>query len=630
MSIHRSFPRSLAVSAVAVAALVLGLRAEKPADFIPDGTFTGSTLAGWHVVGDATWKAQNGEIIGTAKPGGAGGWLVMDKGFEDVQLFASYRCVGSCKSGLLLRATKTPDGGMKGLLVSLTDGEYGSYYLTLDAQGKETARERIVAPGRAGGAGGGGGGGGRGRGAGPTLKAGEWNDIDLLVSATSLRVVGLPGSVTMPEEHENGYGPIALYAGAGEVHFKDVAWKDLNSLVEAPISASPHYTAQQISAFYYGWSTAGADINHDGNVDIVYGPFYYLGPKFIERRIYRAGRIYNPSTEYAPDMVNLAADFTGDGWPDILSSGMEGGRPMDLYVNPKGEGRRWDKFPVLPTISTEIVLMKDLDKDGKPEILFGGGGVYAWAHPDPSNPTAVWASHPISTQGQPSVPPHGIGVGDVNGDGRLDVVVPFGWFEQPAAGISASPWTFHATEFGDNKTFGNGGGEIGVYDVNGDGLADVVMGQAHNWGMNWFEQKKAADGGITFVQHPIAMNFATKNMGDVVFSESHAARFVDMNGDGIPDFVTGKRYWSHLENYNGEDPYGPAVVYIYKTVRDKSAPGGARFDPELVHNRSGVGSSFEVMDLNKDGVPDISTAGAYGAYVFLSKPTARPAAATKR
>jgi hypothetical protein len=406
--------------------------------------------------------------------------------------------------------------------------------------------------------------------------------------------------------------------------------EDLNGIEEEAAKTSTRYNAHQISAFYYGWSAAGADINRDGNMDVVYGPFYFLGPNFTERHIYRAGRIYNASTEYAPDMVNLSADFTGDGWPDILASEMQGGRPMDLYVNPKGENRRWDKFRVLPTVSTEIVVMKDLDKDGKPEVIFGGGGVYSWAHPDPANPTTAWTSHPISVQGQPSVPPHGIGMGDINGDGRNDLAVPFGWFEQPAAGISTSPWTFHTAEFGDNVTFGNGGGEIGVYDVNGDKLTDVVMGQAHSWGLNWFEQKKGADGAITFVQHQIAKNFATPNAGNVVFSESHAARFVDMNGDNIPDFVTGKRYWSHLENYNGEDPYGPAVLYIYKTVRDPKAPGGARFEPELVHNRSGIGSSFEVMDMNKDGTPDIATAGAYGAYVFLSKPAARPAAPAKK
>jgi hypothetical protein len=305
---------------------------------------------------------------------------------------------------------------------------------------------------------------------------------------------------------------------------------------------------------------------------------------------------------------------------------MVGGRPMDLYVNPKGENRRWDKFRVLPTISSEIVVKHDLDKDGKPEFLFAGGGVYNWARPDPANPTAAWKSNAISVQGQPGVMPHGIGIGDVNSDGRLDVVVPTGWFEQPAAGISASPWTYHRYEFGDNVTFGNGGGEVGVYDVNGDGLTDVVMSQAHNWGIYWYEQKKTG-GEITFVQHPITVNFSTENAGNLILAESHANRIVDMNGDKIPDFVTGKRYWSHLENYNGPDPYGPAIVVIYRTVRDKAAPGGARFVPEVVHNKSGIGSSFEVMDFNKDGVPDISSAGAYGAFVFLSKPTAKPAPA---
>jgi hypothetical protein len=546
---------------------------------------------------------------------------------------------------------------MRGVYLSLNDGDLAPYSVTLDAQGKETSRDRIAAPARGGGGGGGGGnagraagaapaapeaaraggaaatapragggGGGGGRAAGPALKAGEWNPIEVIVAAGAFRAIP-GGSAPIDEKNVEGYGPIALYVGGtGEVRFKDVSWKDLNSIAEPKEQTGARYTAQRISSMYYGWSAASSDVNHDGVLDVVAGPFYFLGPNFTERKIYRDGRVYNPATEYAPDMVNLTADFTGDGWPDILASEMTGGRPMDLYVNPRGESRRWTKSRVLPTISTEIVLMKDLDKDGKPEIIFGGGGVYAWAKPDPANPTAVWTSHPISVQGQPTVPPHGIGVGDINGDGRLDIVSPFGWFEQPAGGIAVTPWIFHAVEFGDNVTFGNGGGEYGVYDVNGDGLADVVGGQAHAWGLNWFEQKKAADGSPTFVQHAIAHDFSTQNAGNVVFSESHAARFVDMNGDGIPDMITGKRYWSHLENYNGEDPYGAAVVYIYKTVRDPKAPGGARFEPELVHNRSGVGSSIEVMDLNKDGVPDIATSGAYGTYVFLSKPAAAPAA----
>jgi hypothetical protein len=623
----------LGVIGIAVTTTALVINAAGPANFKPDGMVTGSTLAGWHVLGDAEWKNQNGELVGTAKAGGNGGWLVMDKSFQDVQLYASYRCTGACTSGVLVRGQKTADGGMSGVFVSLTEGDTASYAVTIDVNGKELTRERLAPPAGRGGGGGGAGAPGGAAGAGraapppgtqvgssgrrpPVLKPGEWNDLYILASAATLRQT-FGGVATIDEKNATAFGPVALFVGgSGEVRFKDFAWKDLNSIVEPKESVSPRFTVQRVSSLYYGWGATTADINHDGTLDIVSGPFYYIGPGFTERKIYREGRVYNPSTEFAPDMVNLAYDFTGDGWPDILSS--LGNRHMDLYVNPQGQSRRWDNFSVLTTITTEIVLLKDLDKDGKPEVIFGGGGVYAWAKPDPANPTAVWTPHPISSPGE-AVNGHGIGVGDVNGDGRMDVAVPTGWYEQPAEGIAKSPWVFHAVEFGNNGVFGNGGGEMGVYDANGDGLADVVNGSAHNWGIKWFEQKKASDGSRTFEQHLIAQDFSTTNAGGVVFSESHAARFVDMDGDKIPDFVTGKRLWSELENYNGNDPYGAPVLYIYKTVRNPKAPGGAEFVPELIHNKSGVGSSFDVVDLNKDGRPDIVTATAYGTFVFFAK-----------
>lgn len=228
-----------------------------------------------------------------------------------------------------------------------------------------------------------------------------------------------------------------------------------------PRQVSPRYTIRRLNTSYYGWGAITSDVNHDGTLDVISGPFYYLGPNFTEQRRYRDGPMFNPETSFAPDMVNLSADFTGDGWPDVLSS--LGNRHMDLYVNPAGESRRWDKFSVLPTISSEIVLMKDLDKDGKPEIVFGqtvGNSGYAWAKPDPANPTAVWTSHPVWAAGQ-AVNGHGLGVGDVNSDGRQDIVVPTGWYEQPASGINTSPWPFHEGELADPAVFGSGGGEMG-------------------------------------------------------------------------------------------------------------------------------------------------------------------------
>jgi hypothetical protein len=113
-------------------------------------------------------------------------------------------------------------------------------------------------------------------------------------------------------------------------------------------------------------------------------------------------------------------------------------------------------------------------------------------------------------------------------------------------------------------------------------------------------------------------NFLTKNAGDVMFTEPHAAAFADIDGDGIPDFITGKRSMSHLAEYADPDPFGPAVLYVYKVVRNKSAPGGAEFVPELIHNHSGVGSHIVVTDLNGDGKPDIVTSGAYGTFIFFN------------
>src|SRR3712207_979951 len=111
-------------------------------------------------------------------------------------------------------------------------------------------------------------------------------------------------------------------------------------------------------------------------------------------------------------------------------------------------------------------------------------------------------------------------------------------------------------------------------------------------------------------------DFSTKNAGDVTFSQLHGTTSADVDGDGIKDFVVGKRYWSHLDNYNDPDPYGAAVLYVYKTVRNPKAPGGAELVPELVHNRSGVGSDVLAKDLNGDGAVDIVTSTRLGTFVF--------------
>ncbi|MGH9373802.1 MAG: FG-GAP repeat domain-containing protein, partial [Vicinamibacterales bacterium] len=306
-------------------------------------------------------------------------------------------------------------------------------------------------------------------------------------------------------------------------------------------------------------------------------------------------------------------DFTGDGWPDVVNALFT--QPTILYVNPGGESRRWEMHTVTDRLSCELALLEDINGDGRLDFIFkDGGNQFVHANPDPANPTGMWVKTPISESGPWAN--HGMGVGDVNKDGRLDFLNAYGWWEQPPKG-AAGTWTYHPEAFGRWTRSSPGGAEMAVYDVNGDGLNDVVTTlQAHGWGLSWFEQKKGTDGKMSFQEHPIMGDFSTKNAGGVTFSQLHGSAIADVDGDGIQDFITGKRFWSHLDTYIDPDPHGAPVLYVYRTVRNPKAPGGAEFVPELLHNRSGIGSNAAVADLNKDGAVDIITSTRRGTFIF--------------
>ena len=81
------------------------------------------------------------------------------------------------------------------------------------------------------------------------------------------------------------FGPIALYVGGtGEVRFKNLALKDLQRRVTPAEKSSPRFRVQHFEDFYYGWSAAAGDFNHDGVLDVTMGNRYYLGPAFTDWR----------------------------------------------------------------------------------------------------------------------------------------------------------------------------------------------------------------------------------------------------------------------------------------------------------------------------------------------------------
>jgi FG-GAP-like repeat/FG-GAP repeat len=489
-----------------------------------------------------------------------------------------------------LRLEKTADG-MRGILLSIQQQEVEGYAITLDGKGKETGRTKLR---RAG---------GQIRFAPPAppdgtpartfqrpelppmpggikaplehpahgLRKGDWNDVEVLLDADILRAFFNDGgdAVSVATEGMNSFGPFALYSAGSTVQFRAISYKDLGIKSWPKEEVGHNFKMQRINEFYYGWSAAAADFNHDGKTDIVSGPYIYFGPDYTHSREIYPAQIVNASTNYSgEDWVQHASDFTGDGWADVVTTSHADGGKVGavLYVNPKGESRRWEKFSVVAPIDSEETVLADVD-----------------------------------------------------GDGKVDIVGAYGWWEQPPQNTAGASWKYHPEPFGQWGRTSAGGAKIGVYDINGDGLADVVTSmQAHGWGISWFEQKRSSTGEISFVPHLVMGRTAKESAGGVVFTEPHASTIADVDGDGIPDFIVAKRYWSHLDDFYDPDPYGPPVLYVYRTVRDKKAPGGARFEPELVHNYSGGGSDVLAQDLNGDGVMDLVTSSRSGTYIFWS------------
>ena len=609
--------------------------------FRPDYTFTGSKLTGWHKLGQASWRAQDGEVIGTAKKGSAGGWLVLDQSYQDVGFRGLFKCAPDSETGILLRMEKT-DAGFKGILLSIRKEEVAPYRLTLDAQGKELQREklryaggifyRLAPPANTTAS--------QGNRAitgnslplppepsvnlpikrpNTDLRPGEWNQVEIFMDLNVIRTFLNDGREIggAADDDAGHFGPVALWAkGPGEVRFKDIGLKDISLKTTPKEETATRFRVQRISDMYYSWGADAGDYNQDGILDVIAGPYVYLGPDFTEHReIYPAISI-GPSKEFTSVHCQYTYDFNNDGWPDVLTSPNQ----AILYINPKGESRRWDKYEVIKTVHSEITEFEDIDGDVKPELIYGADGALRYAKPDPADPTKPWKEHLVSEKGYAIA--HGIGTGDINNDGRMDILNAFGWWEQPTTLTNDNLWSYHPEVFAryGSRSGGIGGSIMAVYDVNGDGLNDVVTNlNAHGFGLAWFEQKKDATGKTAFVRHMLSDDFSEKSVGNVTFSQPHGATFADIDKDGIPDFVVGKRYWTHLDNYYDPDPYGAPVLYWYRTVRNPQAPGGAEFVPELIHNRSGAGSEVTAVDLNKDGAIDLITSTDRGTFIYWNK-----------
>jgi hypothetical protein len=391
------------------------------------------------------------------------------------------------------------------------------------------------------------------------------------------------------------------------------------------IQLTPHFWAE---GAWYG------DFNHDRVLDVVYGPFWWEGPDFTKRHEYRPATAtferkradgsvekvpgyegaLGTKNAYSDAFFTWSWDFNGDGWTDILVTGLPG-EATYWYENPKGKEGPWERHVALDVTDNESPAFLDLTGDRRPELVCNSRGFFVYAEPDPRAPLQPWTVHAITPNKNYHKYTHGAGVGDVNGDGRLDLLEKDGWWEQPAARAGDPVWTCHAFTFCPTEAgVPVGGAQMFAYDVNGDGRNDVLTcHSAHGYGLAWYEQVRE-NGQITFRPHVFMNKKPEENKYGVKFSQPHALDLVDMDGDGLKDLVVGKRFWAHGPEGDPE-PNAPAVLYWFRLVRGPNRT--ADFVPHLIDADSGVGTQVVATDLNRDALPDIVAGNKKGGYVFL-------------
>jgi len=368
-----------------------------------------------------------------------------------------------------------------------------------------------------------------------------------------------------------------------------------------------------IDAKFRSEGVAVADVNRDGKLDILTGEMWYEAPDWKPHEISKPGDYGNGLGGYSHVFACWADDINSDGWADLIVIDFPG-EPCYWLENPKGKEGHWKKHVLWHSACNETPLYVDLFGKGQRVLVMafqpkgkkpdGNEGQMAWFAPG-KNPEELWTMHPISeptTMGK-TIPgtmryAHGLGVGDLNRDGRADVMCSGGWWEQPAKD-GGNPWKFHAANLGEACA------DMFAIDVDGDGKNDVVSSSAHKFGI-WAHLNKSTGDKDTFN--------TTVLFKDLV-SETHAMHYVDIDGDGLKDLVTGKRWWSHGRSEPGSDK--PAMIFWFKCSEAKD--GVSTFTPQVIDDNSGIGTQFEIIDINKDGTLDIVVSNKKGVHLIVQE-----------
>ena len=389
----------------------------------------------------------------------------------------------------------------------------------------------------------------------------------------------------------------------------------LSTLTFAAVADEPKFAKHVVNGQSQFEAAGVLDVNGDGNLDIISGDTGYLGPDFKRtfktRPVTRTGSYFNCFS-------SIPMDVNGDGKPDYVTCSYFD-RNVGWVENPGSIDKPWTYHEIDLPGNIEAAVAVDLTGDGKPEFLPNSVNVVVYYELEKAGPQPIWKKVDLGT----AAAGHGIGTGDVNADGKLDIITPKGWFEA-TDDHSANGWKWHG-EF----NLGATGIQILGRDVDGDGLTDLVYGMGHNRDLLWIKQEKNSGG---------ARAWSKPSVIDNTLSSVHTLLWADLDGDGKRDeLITGKRVYAH-EIEAGDVEASQIAYYTFdrskkswqkhpifageparKDVPKEAAARDALKD--FPPGTAGTGLEMTAIDIDGDGDVDLVCPGKSGLYYFenLSK-----------
>lgn len=539
------------------------------AGYVP--IFNGQNLDGWQMQWPGIWEVQKGVLVGKQDPEvGNDSWLFTKETWDDFSLYLEFNMTPKCNSGVGIRMPKGVEGrpSQHGYEIQISDMDEkfptGSIFRHVSAE------KDLYNP--------------------------NWNQM-YIVCVKEHIVVYLNRQKVVDAHLDNSMeGRIGLQVHGGEqfknqvVKFRNIKIKDLKPQYRTQLSPLKFKKHQIDSLLSEGCTVT--DINRDGKLDITCGPNWYEAPDWTPHEL----REVVVSGEYMNNYGEVAMDVNRDGWMDIISGGWFIPK-LAWYENPgaKGFDQTWKEHVIANDLNgTEVIYPCDIDNDGRMDVLANFYNMnmpvtyFAYVGMDKSDSGFERRVLGINGRG------HGMGFGDLNGDGRNDVLTPNGWYECPV-NPEVEQWTWHG-----NFHAHHSGVPILVDDFNEDDMADIVWGDAHDFGLYWLEQTRDSAGRQQFITHLI----------DDTFSQIHCPVLVDLDQDGTKDIVAGKRYRGH----NGGDPGAmePQCIFWYRVEKGPD-PQFTKYTISYDEN-IGMGMNTQVVDLDYDGDLDVVAPGKSGLY----------------